>query len=178
MIIKFQIYSILHPIPSKGILESHTNALLNRNRILLFILQFSFLVLVTEKSLPPTFIPNLRAPPQSKCLPEVLSAPGEGPGPLSSGVLLSPTVLSKLFRRQLLCAFPACCQGQGAVTLQKWPQLPVRPVTLLGTRRIHFLTSLSSVSPSVTRGVDLDSRRVEGTLPVTFWERKGLQRVK
>ena len=40
MIIKFQIYSILHPIPSKGILESHTNVLLNRNRILLFILQF------------------------------------------------------------------------------------------------------------------------------------------
>lgn len=69
MIIKFQIYSILHPIPSKGILESHTNALLNRNRILLFILQFSFLVLVTEKSLPPTFIPNLRAPPKANVSP-------------------------------------------------------------------------------------------------------------
>lgn len=40
MIIKFQIYSILHPIPSKGSLESHAHVLLNRNRILNFILQF------------------------------------------------------------------------------------------------------------------------------------------
>lgn len=32
MIIKFQIYSILHTTPSKGIRESHTNVLLNRNR--------------------------------------------------------------------------------------------------------------------------------------------------
>lgn len=42
MIIKFQIYSILHPIPSKGILESHANVLLNRNRIFKFYFTFFF----------------------------------------------------------------------------------------------------------------------------------------
>lgn len=41
MIIKFQIYSILHTIPSKGILESHTKVLLNRNRIFKFLQFFS-----------------------------------------------------------------------------------------------------------------------------------------
>lgn len=40
MIIKFQIYSILHIIPSKGILESHANVLLNRNRIFKFYFTF------------------------------------------------------------------------------------------------------------------------------------------
>lgn len=59
MIIKFQIYSILHPIPSKGILESHTNVLLNRKRILNFYFTTFFLVLVRERSLQPTFVMHL-----------------------------------------------------------------------------------------------------------------------
>lgn len=46
MIIKFHIYSILHPIPSKGILVSHTNVLLNRNRLFKFYFTIFFLGLV------------------------------------------------------------------------------------------------------------------------------------
>lgn len=50
MIIKFQIYSILHPIPSKGMLESHANVLLNRNGIFKFYFTFFFFrVLVRER---------------------------------------------------------------------------------------------------------------------------------
>lgn len=60
MIIKFQIYSILHTIPSKGILESHTNVLLNRTGVLNFILQF-FLVLVRE--VPSTYLGNASVSP-------------------------------------------------------------------------------------------------------------------
>lgn len=55
MIIKFQIYSILHSthtVPSKGMLESHENVLLNRNRFwFFFFFFFTSFFLVLGKSL-------------------------------------------------------------------------------------------------------------------------------
>lgn len=114
MIIKFQIYSILHPIPSKGILESHTNVLLNRKRILKFYFTNSFLllllVLVRERSLQPTFVIHLctNHPPfpptvqSARFAAQVLSVCMDGPG-----MLCSPRVLgSDVFRLEFLCAFP------------------------------------------------------------------------
>lgn len=57
MIIKFQIYSILHPIPSKGILESHTNVLLNRKRILNFYFTIFFSG-TGKREVPSTYLRN------------------------------------------------------------------------------------------------------------------------
>lgn len=61
MIIKFQIYSILHPIPSKGILESHAHVLLNRNRIFKF--YFTVFSGTGKRSLRPTLVMHLCIPP-------------------------------------------------------------------------------------------------------------------
>lgn len=119
MIIKFQIYSILHPIPSKGILESHTNVLLNRKRILNFYFTIFFLVLVRERSLQPTFVMHLCTPPlppptQSKRLAaQARSVPTEGPGSISPGMLFSPRILrSNIFKLGFLHAFPTWYQDR------------------------------------------------------------------
>lgn len=126
MIIKFQIYSILHPIPSKGILESHTNVLLNRKRIFKFYFTIFFSG-TGEREVPSTYLRNASvypAPPtQSKRfaaeVTEVVSVPTEGPGSISPSMLFSPRVLrSNIFQREFLCVRTG---GRGAGEVASGP---------------------------------------------------------
>lgn len=157
MIIKFQIYSILHPIPSKGILESHTNVLLNRKRIFKFLF-YNFFSGTGEREVPSTYLRNASVypcPPThgTRFAAKVLSVPMEGRNPylLACSSLPGssvPTSSNVNFR-----AFPRLVSGREAEVPEKWPLVLTQPLTLLGTRqRVHVLTSLASVSPSVTRG--------------------------
>lgn len=136
MIIKFQIYSILHKIPSKGILESHTNVLLNRNRSFKFYFTVFFLVLVRE--VPSTYLGNASVSPPF-------------PPPKADVVQLK---FSEVFRWKdggfhlpwhALLFFSTCSyfpkSSHGSFSVRLLPGVrtgrsrlvPVRPLTLLGT---------------------------------------------
>lgn len=185
MIIKFQIYSILHPIPSKGMLESHANVLLNRNGIFKFYFTFFFPGAgKRETSLQPTFVTRLGHPRPKRTFLErftaaVLRAPVEGPGPTSPGLRFSSHPLFPFQNGPTLISPSPFLPGvrTGGSAAEDLASSP-GPTTNCWGPWVNLLTSLASVFSPVTRErVGLDSRRAGWTLPGTFQEGIRLQRV-
>lgn len=176
MIIKFQIYSILHPIPSKGILESHTNVLLNRKRILNFYFTIFFSG-TGKREVPSTYLRNASVytprPPQPKAnawllRPEVFPRKDRDPYlPACSSLPGSSVPTSSNLNFSVLFLPGIRTGGRGAGEVASGPG----PAANSAGDPVGQCLNLYGLSFPIcnTRGVGLDSR-TEGTLPVTFLE--------